>query len=290
MKTIKRSYAYFQALSLDVVLGSLVNTLLIANYLAVKIPYTVLFALASATWLIYTIDHLYDATKLKEKSSSFRHLFHFKNKKILIVVCFILLIINILNLFYLPVSILKIGFYMSLGVLAYFFFLRLASGQPSLFKELSIALIYTVAIFLSPLILGINNWNVEVYLLFAEYFLLALINLLEFSLFDFTLDEKEQHSSLIRKLGVQNSTQLIGLLIGISFLLVIISTIFLYYRSLNPVVFFYQIQLCIFLMNGMLAIILLFPAFFAKNDSYRIFGDMVFLFPIFLFLLSVRLC
>lgn len=290
MKIIKRFYAYFQALSLDVVLGSLVNTLLIANYLAVKIPYTVLFALASATWLIYTIDHLYDATKLKEKSISFRHLFHFKHKKILIVMGFILLIINIINLFYLPISILKSGFYLSLGVVAYFFFLRLASGQPSLFKELSIAFIYVIAIFLSPLILSTNNWNTDIYILFAEYFLLAFINLLEFSLFDFTLDEKEQYSSLIRKLGVQSSIKVIGLLLCISFLLIIISSIFLFYGKSSSAVLFYQIQLCIFLMNGMLATILFFPAYFVKNDNYRVFGDMVFLFPVFLFLLSVRLC
>ncbi|TAH17988.1 MAG: hypothetical protein EAZ08_12360 [Cytophagales bacterium] len=283
MTLIRQLYTHFQVLSIDVVLGCVVNTLLIAKYCNVIVPNTVLCALASATWLIYTADHLADATKLKEKASSDRHLFHFKYRKALIIFSFILLIINILNLFYLPILIIKAGFYLSLGVLVYFFFLRLASGQPSLFKEISIAFIYAVAIFLAPAVLSTKIWNTATYLLFVSYFLLALINLLEFSLFDLALDEKEQYSSLIRKLGKSKSKKVIGSLIYISFLWLMAGTIYLYYNDFTNFSFFHQIQICLFFMNVVLATLLLFPSYFVKNNRYRVFGDMVFLFPVFLF-------
>jgi len=279
---MKALYAYFQILSLDIVIGCVLNTLLIGKYLAVDVPNTVLFALASAAWLIYTLDHLYDAAKLKEQASSLRHLFHFQHRKILTVISIILLIINILNLFYLPMLIIKAGIYLSLGVVVYFAFLRLASGQPSLFKEISIAFIYVAAIFLAPLALYTKHWNIDIYFVFLEYFFLALINLLVFSLFELTLDEKEQYSSLIRKLGKTKSTMVIKFLIATSLSWLLVGVIFFYYRQGNIFSFFYQIQVCIFFMKVTLATILFFPTFFVKNDRYRMFGDMVFLFPVFL--------
>ncbi len=272
---MKNLYAYLQALSLDVVAGSLLNTLLIGRYLGVEIPLSVLFALASATWLTYTIDHLADAHKLKEKASSFRHLFHFKNKKILSILAIILLISNSINLFYLPFIVLKTGIYLCGGVGIYFFFLRLAGGQPSLFKELTIALIYAMGIFLAPLSLSTTIWQTDIYILFAQYFLLALINLLIFSLFDRGLDEKEQHASLIRKLGEKRSKTVIKILIACLFIV-----------QLSYFVFEFQtfalLSLFTFLMNLTFATILLFPSYFMQEERYRILGDMVFLFPVFL--------
>lgn len=281
MKLIKGLYTHFQILSVDVVLGCVANTLLVAKYYNVIVPNPILFALASATWLIYTADHLADAARLKEKASSDRHLFHFKYRKPLIIFSFILLIINLLNLFFLPILVIKAGFYLFLGVLVYFFFLRLASGQPSLFKEISIAFIYAVAIFLAPTVLSTKSGQTAAYFLFVAYFLLALINLLEFSLFELAMDEKEQYPSLIRKLGKANSKKVISGLIFTSFLWLFAGIICSYRYGFHSLCFS-QIQLCLFLMNTVLATILLFPSYFIRNNRYRIFGDMVFLFPIFL--------
>jgi hypothetical protein len=272
---MKQFYAYLQALSLDVVAGSLINTLLIGRYLGVEIPFVILFALGSATWLTYTIDHLADAQKLKEKAGSFRHLFHFKNKNILIVLGIILLITNAVNLFYLPPIILKAGIYLLLGVGIYFFFLKLASGQPSLFKELTIALIYVMGIFLAPLSLSLTICKTDVYLLVIQYFMLALINLLIFSLFDIGLDEKEQHSSLIRKLGEKCSKFIIKALIMSLFIVQIAYFVFQFQT-------FALLNLFTLSMNVAFATIMLFPAYFIKEERYRILGDMAFIFPIFL--------
>lgn len=269
-------YKHLQALSIDVVLGACINTSLIACYLRVSIDYVTLFALASATWIIYTADHLLDAQKLADKSLTFRYSFHHTHRKKLIWIVYILLLVNIICLYFLPFVILKNGIITALGVLAYFGLLKLAKGNPSFFKELTIGFIYVIAIFLAPLSLYESQWDTTIYILFVAYFLLAMINLLEFSYFDVDIDEKANHSSLVRKLGKDKVKYLIGFIVLLLFIIIIFCLSNSYIKE-NP--FFIQIQFCIFLMDLVLSLFIIFPRFFRQNDYYRIFGDMVFLFP-----------
>lgn len=270
-------YQRIQAFSLDVVAGSCVSSLFIARYLEVELSVFVLFALGSATWVIYTIDHLADAQKLKDNAISLRHQLHYRYRKILFALILFVVLANSINLFYLPLPILKAGLGVFVGVLCYFLLLKLAKGEPSLFKELTIAMIYVVAISLAPLTLYAQAWHWGVGVLLVEYFLLAMINLLEFSVFEAEIDELENHSSVVRKLG---KTQVMnGIKMAIVLLVFIIFYVFFFYMF-DFTLFFVQTQLCILVMLFTLSIIIIFPSFFKKNERYRILGDMVFIFPI----------
>lgn len=65
-------YRYLNALSLDVVLGGVISGLFFAKLLEVTLPSQVLVELALAVWVIYTLDHLWDAYRSQRPVKTFR--------------------------------------------------------------------------------------------------------------------------------------------------------------------------------------------------------------------------
>jgi hypothetical protein len=265
-------YKYVQALSLDVALGATIMSAFVAHFMQVAVPFGVYFSLFVAVWLIYTIDHLIDASKLKSEKASFRHLFHQKHFNTLTVLWVFVFLFGVFYSFLLPYETRKIGFIASALVIVHLVLVYLLGSRVSVFiqKELGIAFTYCVGIAVGPVSLNpdFNNFG---YFFLGQIFLLALINLLEFSWFDKTIDKKQGQTSAILNLGEKLVIELIFFLLSLFMLSLVLAFLFF------PKYEMYEITLAV--MSLVLFVIIAFQKYFAKKERYRVLGDMIFLFP-----------
>ncbi|MBB6459733.1 UbiA prenyltransferase family protein [Flammeovirga kamogawensis] len=274
MGWIKYLYNHIQALSLDVAIGAIFCCMFLAKINNTIIPTNVYFALGIAVWVIYTLDHLLDAHSIQHTAHTFRHAFHQRYKKTLSSLCALLILIGlVLTFFYVP----KIIFYhgVILGVLVgiYLLIINLQSLPFSTFKEFTVALIYSCGVALPVFSLS-ETLTPQYYLFTFTFFILAAINLLEFALFDYESDTKDNLLSAARKLGYKYIKWRINTLIILFFGMISLC----YYLFWNtPLLLAINVLL---LMGICLIIIYLKADFFSKDDYFRIFGDFVFLFPL----------
>ena len=149
---MKEIYKYIQALSLDVAFGSTVMSAFIARFMGVLVSFEIYVSLFTAVWLIYTIDHLIDAKRLKSDKASFRHALHKKHFKEITVFWVIIFIFGVLYSLFLPLETRKVGFIASALVIIHLVFVYLLGSKISIFiqKELGIAFTYCVGIAFVP--------------------------------------------------------------------------------------------------------------------------------------------
>jgi hypothetical protein len=230
-----------------------------------------------AVWLIYTIDHLIDASKLKNDKASFRHLFHQKHFKELTILWIIVFLFSVFFSFFLPFETRKVGFVASSLVIVHLVLVYLLGSRMSIFiqKELGIAFTYCVGIAVGPVSLsaGLDGFG---YFLLGQIFLLAFINLLEFSWFDRKIDKRQQHSSVVLNLGERMVVELIFFTFALFILTLVLAFLFFPQYSKYEVILGF--------MGFVLFVIIAFHRFFAQSDRYRVLGDMVFILPSILFL------
>jgi len=270
MHMINQIPSYFRLLSLDVVLGACVSTLFVAKYLKVDLPLMVAVALGVAVWIIYTFDHLLDGQKTQGLPLTLRHQFHQRNSKKLYIAVIFMSIFGLGVIIQLPWQVINSGLWLVLVIIVYFFGLKLIGSRPSFYKEPLVALAYAIGVFLGPMSV-METIEVTVVLpLFLIYALLALVNLLVFSVYEVEIDEQDEHTSLVRLLGVRMVNHIIWTcFIGILGLLT--------YKLLSR---FDLILIVIALMALALLLIHSFKVFFKRNEWYRIVGDAVFYFPV----------
>ncbi len=270
-------YKLARNLSLDIVLGSCVGALFVAHYLSVDLLWAPLCCLAICIWLIYTVDHLLDAHKTKHSASSERHLFHQQYFKQLVLVCLLLAGVGAWISRQLVDLTFFMGLFLTMLVLVYFWFLKLFEHKLSYHKEIFAAFLYGSGIFLGPLSLSSQPWSLDVAVLYFQFLLIALINLLIFSMFERDIDERDQHISMVRALGKVATNRLIGALImggGV------ISSLMLFHYYHDPKVFNAQVILGIMLLT--LTLIFSRENYFGLKERYRILGDAVFFYPLLL--------
>ncbi|MEM6271092.1 MAG: hypothetical protein AAF998_16765 [Bacteroidota bacterium] len=283
-------YARLRLLSLDVVIGALGSGWMVATWLDWHPPWAFYLVLPLAVWIIYTADHLLDAYRLRESAHTPRHLFHFQHFRAL-VITEIIAGTACLTLAFIYFESDAIGFGVIMGVLVALHFLLVklvgSLASPLLIKESGVAFIYTMGIWGLPLWEAVDSSNADfqasaIYLTaFVQFFLLALINLLEFSLFEYQIDETDGHTSFVRAIGPQRTRWglviLFGLLLGgmAAHLLVLPGEITPVYapQLLAPLYLIY------FLMALILGLMLIFFRFFEKNERYRAWGDGAFVLP-----------
>lgn len=269
---IKELFSYFRLLSLDVVLGACVSTLFVAKYLGVDLPSLVVVALGIAVWIIYTADHLLDGSKSRDTPLTLRHQFHQKNSKPILVVLILLMLVGLSLVIQLPMQIIINGSILVACVMLYFVGLKLIGSKPSAYKESLVALAYAFGVFLGPFsLIEIVNYRLLLPL-FTIYVLMAFVNLLIFSVYELTIDERDQHTSLVRYVGKSKATYLIT----VCFILLII----LLGYQLIMVKDLDHSSIIIFAMISSLAAINYWKQLFGVGEWYRIVGDAVFYFPL----------
>jgi len=105
MNSLVRAYRLLNILSLDIVAGAIICAIFFARVFNVIIlPYG-LVSLGLTVWVIYTADHLLDASKLRTAASTSRHRFHQKHFGALLVAALLAAVVDGLQLFYIRRSV-----------------------------------------------------------------------------------------------------------------------------------------------------------------------------------------
>tara|TARA_Y100001972_G_scaffold128095_2_gene187386 strand:- start:4631 stop:5437 length:807 start_codon:yes stop_codon:yes gene_type:complete len=264
-------YRYFRWLSLDIVLGAVIFLGFLGSLYELMIPASVYLALAITVWLIYSVDHLIDSRNIR--TSDPRRVFHQKYFKQVVFFAGIVSVVGLINVYYLPVEIIRAGAILAACCILY---LMLVYFLPGLWlKELLVAIGYASGIFLTPISLLDSLQTID-FILFTQLAVLALVNLLVFSVYDRESDIKNGFGSITCLLGAGSVSliwALLSLLIGSSVYLGVVLA-----EKYQIIQFVYLIMTCI------LVGVMRFQPFFGQNERFRVVGDAIFFVPaIFLF-------
>jgi 4-hydroxybenzoate polyprenyltransferase len=262
-------YQFIRILSLDVVAGACISTLFIAKSLGVLIPPIIVISLGLTVWIIYTLDHLLDARYIPHTASTARHRFHQKYFSWIATVLIVTLLCAGICLYYLPEVTLRFGVLLTIAVMIYFVLLQVFRKHNTYLKEISIGLIYTLGLFLGPVSI-MDHWElVGMGILFVQFFARSTANLMIFAYFEYEIDQKDGHGSLVRSLGAKRVKRFCLFL-----------TLLVIFMSLIPASATFGYSRWILLFMGLiLAMLVMKPSFFRKNETYRVLGDGIFLLP-----------
>jgi len=264
-------------LSLDVVLGSLAGGIFVSRILNTLPGFVWWIVLPVSVWILYTIDHLIDAFKLKYNAHTLRHLFHYYYSKQIIFSVALLSFINIIVIILLlEKQIIYFGLVAGGFSIVYLLFVYFLQNIKSVFlqKEFFVGLIYTVGIWGGPAALVGYNLSSAQIVFMIVFFLIAFSDILIFSLYEEETDRIDKHNSFVVNFGSKPTTALIYILITIAFVLCISQIIL---ESRVEYIFASKI----FMLMGMVLVVLTsYPAKFRKDDLYRFIGEMVFWLPV----------
>lgn len=266
----------YQILSIDVVIGTIAIGCMAVKLLNVSAnPYWWII-LPLAVWSIYTTDHIIDSFKNKGNAIIVRHKFHYIHRKALLVIVIITtMICVVLSFAFFETVIIYYGLLLSMITALYFILIHVFKNKKTLLlqKEFIIAGIYTYGIFLAPLFWygSIPSYSIIVMILII--FVLAWLEGIMVSWFDYDNDLKDGHTSF----SVLKGKKFTRYFLIASHLILAIFTIILLMFVKNQVIF---ISLVITLiMNLILATIILLPTRFSQQNSYALLGEAVFFLP-----------
>lgn len=271
-----RAYRIFNALSLDVAVGASISATFVASWLGVSLAWTTVITLGICVWIIYTLDHLIDAKNIPHSPHTFRHWFHQQYFNRISVALGIAALTEIVLLQYLPFSTLIGGIALSIVVMLYFSILWWLRLNKVYHKEILIAFVYTSGVFLPSVSICGSPLDRSLILLFFQLFLIALSNLLIFSVLETNSDMMDGQKSLATILGEVQSKQIIWLLIILGMCIALVGRLVADKNALAQGVLLF--------INIILGLIMLLPSW-RKGDRYRFIGDGVFyIFLIFILL------
>ncbi len=266
--SIYRLLELARILSLDVVLGACASSWFVAQLSGVTIESVTILSLGVCVWLIYTADHLWDAYQLQHPAHTARHSFHQHYFRGLVIVWLVMAALGVALLFYIPPSIFRGGLMLLGGVVTYFVVNHFINFNQIVPKEILAALLYTSGIFL-PVAVQIENLDLISYLVFGQFFLLALANLTLISWYELASDRLDGAPSLAIQYG-RPSVQLI------SIICILLSITLAVWMILNAPLASHVVMI---MMSLVLGSIWTFPVWYAKNKRYRWVADGIFLLP-----------
>lgn len=268
---MKNKFLLLHWLNFDIALGAVITSLFIATSLAIEIPNSALLALGLSVLAIYNFDHLLDARRIHDIALSSRHRYYQANLTMLAIYQILLLLAIVITSWFVPFKILQAGSILAIITLIYFILLFIVLPKKFALKELTIALVYTCGLFLAPVVITEFTLSWQMMVMWTQVFLLALINILMFSWFDYELDLKESHASLALVIGKYRIYQLnIGLLglLALSIIAMIINGIAI------------QSQIIILVMGIILFLCILLNQRLRKKELFRLVAESIFLVPL----------
>lgn len=252
------------------------STVFVAKFLVAPIPYVSLLALCTCVWLIYTADHLVDAYALGYKvAHTARHRYHQTRFKTLALAWGLVALFGIGLLFYLPVNLIWYGSLLAAAVVLYALLIKYTALRTWLPKELATALFYTTGIFLPTMATHGASlpWSASV--LFLQYFLLALANLLLFSWFETDTDRQDGYPSFALSVGRPQVRRLIyGCLAAVSVSSIVFLAVVATSRATGAG------QATVLVMALVLLALVRWPTYFRQHERYRLLGDGIFVLPV----------
>jgi hypothetical protein len=155
-------------------------------------------------------------------------------------------------------------------------------ASPLLIKELGVAIVFTAGVWGMPWLRhrhDTGRWLGWPIVLMLQYFLLALVNLLEFSIFEWRIDTADEQTSFVRGIGRRGAVKIVLALLAAQPIIAVLSVI----RWNAPTIWLAE---GIFLaMTIGLWVVLRFPRFSLRAERYRSLGDGVFLLPLLMLLI-----
>jgi len=238
-----------------------------------QIPTLVYLVLGLSVWLLYALDHLFDANQIRLQLKTTRHIFYNNYKKQIWVIWVFLAFVNSLIIYlYLNSDVVKFGLMLTFPVLLHFLAVKYSwfNQFSVLQKEISVAFAFCAGVILPTISLEPTFVSVKGVLVSSSIFFIALQNLLLFSIYDIEHDRAQGQKSFVVKYGIKKT----NLFIDILSILNTICLVFLIIQfELKYVVFFFVLQICMSCLR-------FFKSYFQPNERYRWLGDMVFSLPI----------
>ncbi len=265
----------FNTLSFDVVAGSAFSSLLVVKLLNVQPGWAYWLVLPISVWVVYTLDHIIDAYRLKKQASTYRHIFHFQYLKPILIIIGVISILNLfVILFWLEKEIIYFGLILSVATIAYLLLIHLIGKKSSFLpKEVLVSTIYTCGVWGGPV--ALNNYYLipSQIILLIIFFLLVLSDVLLLSFYEIDSDKKDKHSTMavnFGKSGTRNIILLILLMVFATSIFIIFSDDIMMYRTIAK----------LFLIMGLIQIFIIgFPVILIKNNLYRYFVEWIFWIP-----------
>lgn len=255
-------------------LGALGGGVLAMRLLGVEMPSAWWLVLPAGVWLVYTTDHLLDSLRLKERAHTVRHLFHYRNRAWLIplaaVVGFASLWLGITRL---PEEMVGFGTGLAMFALMHLMVVKVVGERvsPLLFKELGVAFAYACGVLAFPWIAAGSPTASWAIVAFIQFMLLALVNLLLYSFYEYESDARDGHTSFVLAIGRRAGVVVVSLcllvIVGLALLTLVLP-------ALRPMA---RIEGPWLLIAAVHAALLLRPDYFGRNLRYRIWGDGIFL-------------
>lgn len=262
-------------LSIDVVIGSIFSSFLIVKLLNVEPGWAFWIILPVSVWIIYTLDHIIDAYRLKKQANTFRHTFHFQYLKPFIVIIIATSVFNLfVILFWLEKEIIYFGVTLSFATIIYFLLLHF-SGKKSSFlpKEAFVSIIYTCGVWGGPVALMNYNLSQIQFMFLITFFLLVLADVLLLSYYEIDSDKKDNHSTITVKYGQAVTKKIILTLL----LNVFVLSAFIIFSN---EIFLHRVIAKLFLIMGLIQVLIIgFPRIFIKNYLYRYIVEWIFWIP-----------
>lgn len=262
-------------LCLDVAAGALLSGYFAAKMLDVLLPGVYWLVLPLSVWVIYTADHLVDASRLREDAHTRRHLFIYRYKKVFFGLTGVLMLLNLgLAAWFLDRTVLVFGLVIGGLALVYFLFLQRtgAARNKWLGKELAVAVMYTAGLWGVPLLYAEiailqDNWFIP-----AGFFMLVLADVLLLSYYERETDTLDGHATLAVAFGNPLARQVILVLCLGAFGLAV-----LLFLHAAPIMQFAGIILGS--MTLMIQAMILFEPVFRRHEIYRYLAELVFWLP-----------
>lgn len=260
-------YRHINILSIDVAVGAIISCAFFSKLLQVTLlPYGYI-TLGLTVWVIYTTDHLIDVWRRDTSASTERHRYHQKHSKALITAVILCISLIVIQFFFIRQQVFIGGLILSAIVLIYF----VVQKKLRYLKELFGAVLYTSGVLMAPVSLLDHSLTTLQAGTIVQFFMTALFNLILFSWFGIQSDRQDQHPSLARALGEQNTLRILIILFLLQLALTALQIGF--YRQI-------KVSLILLIMNTVLLVIMSRKDYFEKKDRYRIYGDAVFFLPI----------
>ncbi len=180
MRAGLRFYQYINILSLDIAAGAVISALFFAQIFNVQIKPYGLLALGLTVWIIYTVDHLRDAKKIKHSASTQRHRFHQQYFYTLTVFVGLAILLDAVTIFFIRRQVFEWGLILFAIVMIYL----IVQQYLRFLKEFFIASLYTWGVLLLSITITTITLNITYALLIIQFGLIAWTNLVLFSWFD----------------------------------------------------------------------------------------------------------
>ncbi len=271
-------------LSIDILLGVLSSYLFAGTLLNSNEPPLIPLILCLSVWLVYTLDHLADASWLGGNSKKPVYIWHLRYRRVLFnIAIFTAVIGGVISFVFLPSRVIFTGIVCGLLLVLYLLLNSLRIFRKRyFFKEVWIAILYAGGIWIFPYFFRLIDPDYKIFLVFSAFFCLVLVNVLSYSFFELPVDLLQGLKTFGVVFGGRACRLLIIVLLIISFSLSLV-LIFVSF-SVAALSSASSAGILLLAMTLIMAMIHLFPDFFGKNERFGIVADGVFILPAGIFL------